>query len=76
MEERHLHYGVNTRGESAFTGNFRRVNHVEARFFLIQYGLHFLRQPRPDFISTVRRIEQENTAGLQALCHLVFINKL
>jgi hypothetical protein len=43
---------------------------------LVQHGLDFLRQSIPDFVRIVRRIEQENAAGFQALRHLVFINKL
>ena len=76
MEEGHLHNGIDTRGKATFAGNFRRVNHIETGFFLVQHRLHFLRQARPDFIRAVWRIQEENTARLQALGHLVLINEL
>ena len=76
MEEGHLHHGINARPEATFAGDLRRVDHVKTRFFLIQGSLHFLRQAGPDFIGAVRRVEQENAAGLQPLGHLVFIDKL
>ena len=76
MEERHLHHGINARAEAALAGDFRRVDHVKTRFFLIQGGLDFLGQAGPDLIGAVRRVEQENAAGLQPLGHLVFIDKL
>ena len=76
MEEGHLHNGINTRSQATFAGNFCGVDHVETGFFLVQHRLNFLRQAPPDFVCAVRRIEEENTAGLQALGHLVFIDKL
>ena len=76
MEEGHLHHGVDTCRQATFAGNFGGVNHKEAGFFLVQHRLHFLRQPRPDFINAVRGVNQENTARFQALRHLIFIDKL
>ena len=76
MEEGHLHHGINTCRQSAFAGDFSRVNHKEPRFFLVQHRLNFLRQTCPDFICVVRRIEQENTAWFQTFRHLILINKL
>ncbi len=76
MEEGHLHNGINTRGQATFAGNFRRVNHVEAGFFLIKHRLNLLRQARPDLLCAVWSIQEKNTAGFQALSHLVFIDKL
>ena len=76
MEERHLHNGVNTCSQTAFAGDFGRINHVETRFLLIQNSLNFLRQTCPDFIHTVRGIKQEYTARFQALGHLILIDKL
>jgi hypothetical protein len=70
------HDGVNTRGKTAFAGYFRRVDDEEAGSLLIQHRLYFLRQTRPDFVRAVRRVDQENTAGLKALGHLVFVDKL
>ncbi len=76
MEKGHLHHGINARPEAAFAGDLCRVDHVKTRFFLIQCGLDFLGQAGPDLIGAVRRVEQENAAGLQPLGHLVFIDKL
>ena len=76
MEECHLHHGVNTRSQTALARDFGRINHIETGFLLIQDRLNFLRQTRPDFIHAVRGIEQENTARLQTLGHLIFIDKL
>ncbi|MND94186.1 hypothetical protein D3C80_863960 [compost metagenome] len=76
MEKRHLHYGVDTCTEPAFTRQFRRVDDIEACLTLLQDGLHFLRQPRPGLFGTIGSIEQENAAGFQALRHLVSIDKL
>ncbi len=76
MEKGHLHHGINARPEAAFAGDLCRVDHVKTRFFLIQGGLDFLGQAGPDLIGAVRRVEQENAAGLQPLGHLVFIDKL
>ncbi|MNC33826.1 hypothetical protein D3C75_822350 [compost metagenome] len=76
MEERHLHDGVDTRTQLAFTGDFRRIHHEETRFFLVQHRLNFLRQSVPHFIRAIRRVEQENAAGFQAFGHLIFVDKL
>ena len=76
MEKRHLHNGVDARAKAALAGDFGRVNDIKPRFFLIQRGLDFLRQARPDFFGAVWGIEQENTAGLQALNHLILVDKL
>ncbi|SPX67246.1 Uncharacterised protein [Leclercia adecarboxylata] len=76
MEKRHLHDGVDTRRQATFAGNFRRINDIEFRLFLVQHRLHFLRQPPPDFIDAVRGVKQENAPRLQALGHLVFVDKL
>ena len=35
MEKSHLHDGINTGRQATFAGDFRRVNHIEARFFLV-----------------------------------------
>ncbi len=75
MEKGHLHHGINARPEAAFAGDLCRVDHVK-RAFLIQGGPDFLGQAGPDLIGAVRRVEQENAAGLQPLGHLVFIDKL
>ena len=76
MEKGHLHNGVDTRPQAAFTGDFCRVDDIKTRFFLIEGGLDFLWQTGPDFIGAVGRIKQENTAGLQTFRHLIFIDKL
>ena len=76
MEKGHLHYSVDTRAQTTFAGNFRRVNDIKTGVFLPEHRLHFLRQTRPHLIRAVRRVEQENTARFQALCHLVFVDKL
>ncbi|CCK07164.1 hypothetical protein BN128_1075 [Cronobacter sakazakii 696] len=76
MEKRHLHHGVDARAELAFAGDFRGVHHEDARVFVIQHRLDFLRQLMPDFIRRVGRVNQKNTAGFQALGHLIFIDKL
>ena len=76
MEEGHLHNGVNSRCQTAFAGDFGRINHVETGFLLIQYRLNFLWQTTPDFIHTLWRIKQEDTAWFQALGHLILIDKL
>ena len=76
MEKRHLHNGVDARAEAALAGDFGRVNDIKPRFFLIQRGLDFLRQARPDFLGAVWGIEQENTARLKTLNHLILVDKL
>ncbi len=76
VEESHLHDGIDAGAKSTFAGDFRRVNHVKTRLFLIQHRLNFLRQTRPDLVGAVRRIKQKDTAGLQTLRHLIFIDKL
>lgn len=53
MEKRHLHNGVDARAKAALAGDFGRVNDIKPRFFLIQRGLDFLRQARPDFFGVV-----------------------
>ncbi|MNL61581.1 hypothetical protein D3C87_1855270 [compost metagenome] len=76
MEECHLHYGIDTRRQTAFAGNFCSVDSKQTRLLLVQYGLNFLRQTGPHFVGVVRRVNQENPAGFQAFSHLIFIDKL
>ena len=76
MEKGHLHHGVDARAQPAFAGNFCRVDDIKTGVFLPEHRLHFLRQTRPHLIRAVRRVEQENTARFQALCHLIFVDKL
>lgn len=64
------------RAAAAFAGDLRGVNDIQARLFLVKHRLHFLGQACPDLVGAVRGVDQENTAGLQALGHLIFINEL
>ncbi|SAH62959.1 Uncharacterised protein [Enterobacter hormaechei] len=76
VEERHLHNRIDTRRQAAFAGDLRGVNDIQARLFLVKHCLDFLGQACPDLVGAVRGVDQENTAGLQALGHLIFINEL
>ncbi len=76
LEEGHLHHGIDAVAELAFPGDPGGVDDVETRLFCTQGLLHLLRQSLPDLCRAIRAVEQEDTAELQPLRHLVQVDKL
>lgn len=62
--------------ELALPGDLGGVDDVETRLFCTQGLLHLLRQPLPDLCRAIGAVEQEDTAELQPLRHLVQVDKL
>ncbi len=76
LEEGHLHHSIDAVAELAFPGDPGGVDDVEPRLFCTQDLLHLLRQSLPDLCRAIGAVEQEDTAELQPLRHLVQVDKL
>ena len=74
LEERRLHDGVRTRTQTQFGGDLRGVDDIEVDLVLGEEDLHVVGQRRAGGLGVVHRVQQERTAGLQALQHVVLVN--
>ena len=74
LEECRLHDRVGARAQAELGGDLRGVDDVEVDLVLREEDLHVVGQRSARGGCVVHRVEQERTAGLQALQHVVLVH--
>ena len=73
LEEGRLHDGIRARTQTQLGSNLRSVDDIEVDVVLGQICLHVVRQRAAGRLGIVRRVQEERTALLQALQHIILI---